>query len=212
MLNGTSMETRLPEVSLERCHTKVQKKGIPQAKYQKSNMCTFCTKSFKNIIYFRKKKYKNFFDAFNLANARFNELFLGYSTATNRRKFPLKKQKKGTVLQLRSFNPSGVDQVRYLCGEVVQKNNYSSRYFFKWCELFASNHSINKQMHKPVQSTKQFTVVRSPFVFKKTREQFSSQKLSYRILVKLQNPMQKLFLIQSLGLLRLPCELDILDY
>ena len=174
----------------------------------------FCTKRFKNIIYSRKEKYKYYFDTSSLASTTFNELFISYSTTNlTNQVFSLQKQKEEKY----SFDPlifdlQSKDQALFLCAGVLQKRNYANRYFFKWCELFANNSSINKQIHKPLHSTKLFTVVRSPFVFKKTREQFSSQKLSYSILAKLQNPMQKLFLIQSLGLLRLPCELDILDY
>ena len=171
----------------------------------------FCTKGFKNITYPRKKKYKDYLDTSHLINTDFNKLFLDYSTASLKSNQGFFLQQEKSLLNSLVLNLQSKDQKLCLCAEVLQKSNYSNRYFFKWCELFATNSSINKQIHRPLHSTQLVTVVRSPFVFKKTREQFSSQKLSYRILVKLQNPMQKLFLIQSLGLLRLPCELEIVN-
>jgi ribosomal protein S10 len=91
------------------------------------------------------------------------------------------------------------------------ENKYLNRYFFKWCQIFASYASMYRQIQKAPQRSQLFTVIRSPFVFKKTREQFSLQKQSYFVIVKLQNPTQKQFLIQCLGSLRLPAELEILD-
>ena len=159
----------------------------------------FCTIRFKNLMYSKKKQYKHYFDTSSLASTTFNELFISYSTANQKANqvFDLQNQKEDNY----SFDPlvfdlQGKDQALFLCARILQKNNYSNRYFFKWCELFANNSSINKQIRKPLHTTKLFTVVRSPFVFKKTREQFSSQKLSYCILVRLENPMQKLFLIK----------------
>ena len=170
----------------------------------------FCTKGFKNRAYSIKE---NYLETSSLARAHYNELFGAYSTENRKTNsvFCLQKHKEGNYLfSALISNLQSKDGGQGLT--VLQKNNYSNRYFFKWCELFATSSSIPKHHSKPLHSTQLFTVIRSPFVFKKTREQFSSQKLAYCILVKFENPMQKLFLIQSLGLVRLPCELNILDY
>jgi ribosomal protein S10 len=72
-----------------------------------------------------------------------------------------------------------------------------------------SLHLYQKQMQKAVYNTQVFTVIRSPFVLKKTREQFIKQLLSYSVRIKLHSPIQKQVFIQCLSLLRLPVELEI---
>lgn len=92
---------------------------------------------------------------------------------------------------------------------VLQKTNYCNRYFFKSSVFLDNNGPINKQVQKTFNSTQLFTVIRSPFVFKKTREQFIKQQLSCTVTIKLHSPIQKQLFIQCLSLLRLPVELEI---
>jgi hypothetical protein len=91
----------------------------------------------------------------------------------------------------------------------LQKTNYCNRYLFKSSAFLDNNGPIDKQMQKAFNSTQLFTVIRSPFVFKKTREQFIKQLLSYSVTIKLHSPIQKQLFIQCLSLLRLPVELEI---
>jgi hypothetical protein len=91
----------------------------------------------------------------------------------------------------------------------LQKTNYCNRYLFKSSIFLDNNSPIDKQMQKALNSTQLFTVIRSPFVFKKTREQFIKQLLSYSVIIKLHSPIQKQLFIQYLSLLRLPVELEI---
>lgn len=92
---------------------------------------------------------------------------------------------------------------------MLQKANYCNRYFFKSSVFLNNNGPINKQTQKELNSTQLFTVIRSPFVFKKTREQFIKQQLSCSVIIELHSPMQKQLFIQCLSLLRLPVELEI---
>ena len=39
---------RFVEVSIERCDARVSRKEIPRSNYQKSNTCSFCSRSFRN--------------------------------------------------------------------------------------------------------------------------------------------------------------------
>lgn len=91
---------------------------------------------------------------------------------------------------------------------MLQKTNYCNRYFFK-SSTFLDSVPINKRVQKISKSTQLFTVTRSPFVFKKTREQFIKQQLSYNIILKFHTKIQKQLFIQWVGLLRLPVELEI---
>lgn len=91
---------------------------------------------------------------------------------------------------------------------MLQKTNYWNRYFFK-SSTFLDSVPINKRVQKMSKSTQLFTVTRSPFVFKKTREQFTKQQLSYNIILKFHTKIQKQLFIQWVGLLRLPVELEI---
>jgi hypothetical protein len=91
----------------------------------------------------------------------------------------------------------------------LQKTNYCNRYLFKSSAFLDNYGLIDKQMQKTLNSTQLFTVIRSPFVFKKTREQFIKQLLSYSVTIKLHSPIQKQLFIQCLSLLRLPVELEI---
>ena len=61
----------------------------------------------------------------------------------------------------------------------LQKTNYCNRYFFKSSASLDNSGPINRQVQKTLSSTQLFTVIRSPFVFKKAREQFSLQKVFY---------------------------------
>lgn len=91
---------------------------------------------------------------------------------------------------------------------MLQKTNYCNRYFFK-SSTFLDSVPINKRVQKMSKSTQLFTVTRSPFVFKKTREQFIKQQLSYNIILKFHTKIQKQLFIQCLSLLRLPVEFEI---
>lgn len=59
-----------------------------------------------------------------------------------------------------------------------------------------------------VESTSLFTVIRSPFVYKKTREQFGLNKKTWRIHLSLSST-QQVRLLQLLTQLKLPAELTI---
>lgn len=89
---------------------------------------------------------------------------------------------------------------------------YLGRSFFKLSKKFSSLRSINKKLVQRKNSKKLLTVIRAPFVFKKTREQFSLQKLSSHIVIKLINSAQKRFIIQNLRLLKLPTELKVVSH
>ena len=201
----------------------------------------FCTKQLKDLIYSRKQELiHNHLDTLDLVNThpfiftpcllythpwvagtRVNtSLKQGLTELENKNQGTEEAKTRTRKLKIRKVSPtlskSGLlrkqdSNQSILCKLELQKNNYLNRYFFKWCQVFAGHGSINKQVQKPPHGTKLFTVIRSPFVFKKTREQFILQKQSYFIIVKLQNPVQKRFLIQCIGSLRLPAELEILD-
>jgi ribosomal protein S10 len=100
------------------------------------------------------------------------------------------------------------DQSAFLLS-ALQKTNNRNRHFFKSSVFLDSNGPIGKQIQKISNSTQLFTVARSPFVFKKTREQFIKQEFSYIIKIKLHSPIQKQLFIQCISLLRLPVELEI---
>ena len=91
----------------------------------------------------------------------------------------------------------------------LQKTNYCNRYFFKSSASLDNSGPINRQVQKTLSSTQLFTVIRSPFVFKKAREQFSLQKVFYNVTIASHSPIQKELFIQCLSLLRLPVELEI---
>lgn len=93
--------------------------------------------------------------------------------------------------------------------KTLQKRHYSNRYFFKSLASLDKKGPISKQLQKTFNSRELFTVIRSPFVFKKTREQFIKQQLSYIVSIDLDSPIQKQLLIQYLSLLRLPVEFEI---
>ena len=67
----------------------------------------------------------------------------------------------------------------------LQKTNYCNRYFFKSSASLDNNGPTNRQIQKALNSTQLFTVIRSPFVFKKTREQFNLQKVFYNVTIHL---------------------------
>jgi ribosomal protein S10 len=91
----------------------------------------------------------------------------------------------------------------------LQKINHCNLYFFKSSVFLENNGPISKQVQKTLNSNQLFTVTRSPFVFKKTREQFIKRQLSYNIKIELHSPTQKQLFVQCLSLLRLPVELEI---
>lgn len=91
----------------------------------------------------------------------------------------------------------------------LQKTNYCNRYFFKSSASLDNNGPTNKQVQKTLNSIQLFTVIRSPFVFKKTREQFNLQKVFYNVTINSHSPIQKELFIQCFSLLRLPVELEI---
>lgn len=91
---------------------------------------------------------------------------------------------------------------------ILKKTNYCSRYWSS--STFLGSHGpINKQIQKLSKKAQFFTITKSPFVFKKTREQFIKQQVSYHVTVRFHSPIHKELLIKYLTLLRLPVELDI---
>ncbi len=86
------------------------------------------------------------------------------------------------------------------------------RCFFKLSKKFSSLKAINKKLVQRKNSKKLFTLIRAPFVFKKTREQFNLQKFSSHIVITFANSAQKDFIIQNLRLLKLPTELKLVSY
>lgn len=86
------------------------------------------------------------------------------------------------------------------------------RCFFKLSKKFSSLKAINKKLVQRRNSKKLFTLIRAPFVFKKTREQFNLQKFSSHIVITFANSAQKDFIIQNLRLLKLPTELKLVSY
>nr|YP_010021569.1 ribosomal protein S10 [Ulva rigida]QOL10410.1 ribosomal protein S10 [Ulva rigida] len=95
--------------------------------------------------------------------------------------------------------------------ERVQQSYYFDRCFFKLSKQFSSLSAINAKLVQRKNSKKLLTLTRSPFVFKKTREQFSLQTISSHITITLANAAQKQFLIKNLGLLKLPVELKVIS-
>ena len=86
------------------------------------------------------------------------------------------------------------------------------RCFFKLSKKFSSFKALNKKLVQKRKSKKLLTLIRAPFVFKKTREQFHLQKFSSHIVIKCANSAQKDFIIQNLRLLKLPTELKLVSY
>lgn len=95
--------------------------------------------------------------------------------------------------------------------EKLERSNYFNRWFFKLSKEFSNLSTVNKRLVQRKNSKKRFTVIRAPFVFKKTREQFCLQKLSSHVVVNFTSPAQKHFLIQNLRLLKLPTELKLIS-
>jgi len=89
---------------------------------------------------------------------------------------------------------------------------YLSRLFFKLSKKFSSLSTISKKLVQRRNSKRLLTLIRAPFVFKKTREQFSLQKLSSHIVITFDNSAQKHFIIQNLRLLKLPTELKLVSH
>lgn len=73
---------------------------------------------------------------------------------------------------------------------------------------FALRLPVKKAVKSAVKSTKVFTVIRSPFVYKKTREQFALCKRAYHIPLQLTKAQQSIF-VQFVSELKLPAELKI---
>lgn len=91
-------------------------------------------------------------------------------------------------------------------------SSYLGRSFFKLSKKLSSLSSINKKLVQRRNSKKLLTLIRAPFVFKKTSEQFSLQKLSSHIVITFGNSAQKRFIIQNLRLLKLPTELKLVSH
>nr|YP_009560636.1 ribosomal protein S10 [Ulva compressa]ATP01492.1 ribosomal protein S10 [Ulva compressa] len=96
--------------------------------------------------------------------------------------------------------------------ERFEHNSYFDRCFFKLCKRFSSISSVNKRLVQRRNSKKLLTVIRAPFVFKKTRQQFSLQTVSSHTVITLANAAQKKFVIQNLRLLKLPTELKLVSH
>lgn len=94
-------------------------------------------------------------------------------------------------------------------------NNY---YNFYWrSNLFkqhiikaAQQHTFFSTIRKAPASTRIFTVTRSPFIFKKTREQFALAKNFYYSTIKMTSNMHLQLLLYYLGLIKLPVEFKIM--
>ena len=94
-------------------------------------------------------------------------------------------------------------------------NNY---YNFYWRSSLFKQHVIKAvQQHtflstirKAPASSRIFTVTRSPFIFKKTREQFALTKNFYYSTIKTTSNMHLQLLLNYLGLMKLPVELKIM--
>nr|YP_009546855.1 ribosomal protein S10 [Ulva expansa]AYO97777.1 ribosomal protein S10 [Ulva expansa]AYP41055.1 ribosomal protein S10 [Ulva expansa] len=95
--------------------------------------------------------------------------------------------------------------------EKLQQSYYFDRCFFKLSKQLSSLSAINTKLVQRKNSKKLLTLIRSPFVFKKTREQFSLQTISSHITIMLANAAQKQFLIKNLRLLKLPVEFKVVS-
>nr|UTA96656.1 ribosomal protein S10 [Ulva meridionalis]UTA96708.1 ribosomal protein S10 [Ulva meridionalis] len=84
--------------------------------------------------------------------------------------------------------------------------------FFKLSKKFSRLSAIHKKLVQRRNSKKLLTLIRAPFVFKKTREQFSLQRFSSSIVITFANSAQKDFIIQNLRLLKLPAELKVVSH
>jgi hypothetical protein len=97
--------------------------------------------------------------------------------------------------------------------KAASRPDYRNRFFFKSCEYFSINSDLfGRSLQAKAASLKLFTVTRAPFVFKKTREQFSLQKLSHSVTARLYSPVQKQLFLECASLLNLPGEFKITDY
>nr|YP_009172372.1 ribosomal protein S10 [Ulva fasciata]ALG35731.1 ribosomal protein S10 [Ulva fasciata]AML80007.1 ribosomal protein S10 [Ulva fasciata]QBR54797.1 ribosomal protein S10 [Ulva lactuca] len=91
-------------------------------------------------------------------------------------------------------------------------NSYWGRSLFKLSKKFGSLSTISKKLAQRRNSKRLLTLIRAPFVFKKTREQFSLQKLSSSTVITFENSAEKHFIIQNLRLLKLPTELKLVSH
>nr|WVH39702.1 ribosomal protein S10 [Ulva dactylifera] len=91
-------------------------------------------------------------------------------------------------------------------------SSYWGRSLFKLSKKFSSLSTISKKLVQRRNSKRLLTLIRAPFVFKKTREQFSLQKLSSSTVITFENSAQKHFIIQNLRLLKLPTELKLVSH
>lgn len=76
--------------------------------------------------------------------------------------------------------------------------------------IFAQQISVSsniKKFSQPKKTTKVFTVIRAPFVFKKSREQFGQAKTTIATNFTLQSNEQHRLLLQLLSVLKVPAEL-----
>lgn len=85
--------------------------------------------------------------------------------------------------------------------KAYRKNAYALSQHLAYDTL---SHFKKVPSHKPV-----FTTLRSPFVFKKTREQFTLTQLTYNMHLNIKCPSQQQQIITLLKLVKLPCELKI---
>lgn len=82
-----------------------------------------------------------------------------------------------------------------------------ARRVFYLAEHMANNAVFGYQ--KTPQKTKLFTVIRSAFIFKKTREQFGLTRINYFTSINITSIIHQQLLLQIINLLKLPCELKI---
>jgi ribosomal protein S10 len=122
---------------------------------------------------------------------------------------------------LRAFNHHCV-KTQNCCTTIATENSNRQKYRTKYqtCTKLSKgprnslaladvmNLKNTKNRAKPSRHTRKFTVIRSPFVFKKTREQFGLTKHGITLKFNLNGHEQNL-LIHYLSLLRLPCECKI---
>lgn len=87
-----------------------------------------------------------------------------------------------------------------------------NRFFLKNCCQTAKIIILKKVIDRTPKKTRIFTVTRSPFVFKKTREQFDLNKISHYTTIKCSSNSYKKLLLQYLSTLKLNSELKINIY
>lgn len=160
----------------------------------------YCYKHNKTTLILRYKSYvkKDLIESIRLSHLFVTQLnkFLICRVSSS---IPQKNESCEKVLNCLSLNQSQKYQTRY----------YNSRVFVDLAAALAKT-LCNSSHQKIKQTTSRFTVIRSPFVFKKTREQFGLKKHVCEIVLNL-NQNEQEFLLPLLSQLRLPGELQLIS-